>query len=146
MSCTYGIVQTFRDFFSIRTFRAVHTKDAIFQKLEYIASLLERDLETEGWAGKIVILTYKLDTFRGACYKSLDPLDTRVRCALFSPHPESDIRPLDIEEGRPSKGTRVYSSKDQSHLLIISSFGYSRLARNSSNLIFRSGSDSSGSE
>lgn len=144
MSCTYGIVQTFRDFFSIRTFRAVHTKDAIFQKLEYIASLLERDLETEGWAGKIVILTYKLDTFRGACYKSLDHLDTRVRCALFSPHSESDIRPLDIEEGRPSKGTRVYPSK--SRLLIISSFGYSRLARNSSNLIFRSESDSSGSE
>ncbi|KAL5485240.1 hypothetical protein ACEPAI_7882 [Sanghuangporus weigelae] len=47
-----------------RTFRAVHTKEAIFRKLEYIASLLERDLETEGWAGKIVILTYKLDSFR----------------------------------------------------------------------------------
>ncbi|EJD02943.1 DNA/RNA polymerase [Fomitiporia mediterranea MF3/22] len=47
-----------------RTFRAVQTKEAIFQKLEYIASLLERDLETEGWVGKIVILTYKLDTFR----------------------------------------------------------------------------------
>ncbi|KAH8119422.1 DNA/RNA polymerase [Phellopilus nigrolimitatus] len=47
-----------------RTFRPVHTKDAIFEKLEYIASLLERDLEAEGWAGKIVILTYKLDTFR----------------------------------------------------------------------------------
>lgn len=41
------------------------TKEAIFEKLEYIASLLERDLEIEGWAGKIVILTYKLDTFRG---------------------------------------------------------------------------------
>ena len=48
-----------------RTFRPVQTKDAIFQKLEYIASLLERDLEIEGWAGKIVILTYKFDTFRG---------------------------------------------------------------------------------
>ncbi|KAL5523748.1 hypothetical protein ACEPAG_7921 [Sanghuangporus baumii] len=47
-----------------RTFRAVQTKEAVFRKLEYIASLLERDLETEGWAGKIVILTYKLDNFR----------------------------------------------------------------------------------
>ncbi|KAL5507318.1 hypothetical protein ACEPAH_6774 [Sanghuangporus vaninii] len=47
-----------------RTFRAVHTEEAIFRKLEYIASLLERDLGTEGWAGKIVILTYKLDSFR----------------------------------------------------------------------------------
>ncbi|KAI5123920.1 hypothetical protein M0805_006338 [Coniferiporia weirii] len=47
-----------------RTFRPVHTKEAMFEKLEYIASLLERDLETAGWAGKIVILTYKLDSFR----------------------------------------------------------------------------------
>ncbi|THH10653.1 hypothetical protein EW145_g1183 [Phellinidium pouzarii] len=47
-----------------RTFRPVHTRQAIFEKLEYIASLLERDLEMEGWVGKVVILTYKLDTFR----------------------------------------------------------------------------------
>ena len=48
-----------------RTFTAVDTEKAIFEKIDYIASLLEKDLESEGWAGKVVILTYKLDTFKG---------------------------------------------------------------------------------
>ncbi|KLO14290.1 DNA/RNA polymerase [Schizopora paradoxa] len=47
-----------------RTFRPVDTEQAIWQKLEYIASLLERDLEAEGWTGKTVTLTFKLDTFQ----------------------------------------------------------------------------------
>ena len=65
----------------LRTFRPVSTKKAIFEKIEYIASLLERDLETAGWAGKVVILTYKLDSFRGAfpsCIFVMDPTDLRL--------------------------------------------------------------------
>lgn len=50
---------------SLRTFKAVHKKEDIFRKLEYIATLLERDLVTGGWTGKLVKLTYKLDNFKG---------------------------------------------------------------------------------
>ena len=64
-----------------RTFRPVKTTEAIYEKLEYIASLLEHDLEASGWAGRVVILTVKRDTFR-----CLSPFKTnqRTRLALLT--------------------------------------------------------------
>lgn len=48
-----------------RTFKAVDTKEEIFKKLEYIASLLEHDLRVGGYEGKLFTLTYKEHTFKG---------------------------------------------------------------------------------
>ena len=58
------------------------TTEAIYEKLEYIASLLEHDLEASGWAGRVVILTVKRDTFR-----CLSPFKTNQRTR--SSHTES---------------------------------------------------------
>ena len=80
-----------------RTFTPVDTKEAIYEKIDYIASLLERDLESEGWAGKVVILSYKLDTFKS------EPFCHQLWVSgliSFSTHSPSDIRAVNFKKGR----------------------------------------------
>lgn len=61
------------------------TEQAIWQKLEYIASLLERDLEAEGWTGKTVTLTFKLDTFQGMFRAHIfHARITKYLCSLYA--------------------------------------------------------------
>ena len=83
----------------------MHTEEAIWQKLDYIASLLERDLESNGWTGKTVTLTFKLDTFQGmqiitiVLHHSLD-----IPPSFYS---EEVLYKMDIKERRSCKSEYI---------------------------------------
>ncbi len=83
----------------------METEAAIWQKLEYIASLLERDLEAEGWTGKTVTLTFKLDTFQGVfldAYNLLPIIDN-----WYSFYTYEIIFAVDLQEGGSIQGMLV---------------------------------------
>jgi DNA polymerase kappa len=48
-----------------RTFTPVGEKEKILQKLDEVATALEKDMQRSGWTGRTLTLKFKLDTFQG---------------------------------------------------------------------------------
>jgi DNA polymerase kappa len=48
-----------------RTFTPIDQKEKILEKLNEVATELEKDMEQNGWTGRTVTLKYKLDTYQG---------------------------------------------------------------------------------
>lgn len=87
------------------------TNEEIFQKLEYIASLLEHDLRVGGYEGKLFTLTYKEHTFKGLFLAIADFLFKKLMTPWCSSYTTSKARTLGVKERGPISSNHFISFK-----------------------------------